>query len=103
MERFANDRRVRIYRSSSRDAAAEFTDDTFDWIYLDGDHSYEAVLNDLITWRPKVRRGGVLAGDDLNWRDEKGTRSVRLAVATFITKECLKVESLPAGQFMIRL
>ena len=102
-KRFANDNRVMVHRKSSREAAAAFPDGTFDWVYIDGDHSYDAVFNDLVSWKPKSRRGGVLAGDDLNWRDENGSLSVRFAVTSFVKAEGLNVEILPQGQFMIKL
>jgi hypothetical protein len=101
--RFANDGRVRVHRKSSRDAAAEFPDGALDWVYVDADHSYEAVLSDLVLWKPKVRCGGILAGDDLDWRDEHGRLDVRLAVDKFGADYGLDVETLPAGQFWITL
>lgn len=36
----------------------------FDFVYIDGDHSYEAVSEDLRAWWPLVRSGGILAGHD---------------------------------------
>ena len=36
----------------------------------------EAVLNDLRSWAPKLKRGGLLVGDDFQWRDEAGDFSV---------------------------
>ena len=33
-------------------------------IYLDGDHSYESVLDDLNNWYPKLKKFGVMCGDD---------------------------------------
>ena len=36
----------------------------FDWIYIDGNHTYEYVKQDLEGYRPKVKPGGYMAGDD---------------------------------------
>ena len=33
-------------------------------IFLDADHSYEAVRLDIETWLPKVKKNGILAGHD---------------------------------------
>lgn len=35
-----------------------------DLLYLDGDHSYDAVKEDINFWFPKVKKGGIIAGDD---------------------------------------
>jgi hypothetical protein len=37
-----------------------------DLAFIDGDHSYEQVKQDILTWKRKVRRGGLLAGHDYN-------------------------------------
>jgi methyltransferase family protein len=36
----------------------------FDWIYVDGDHQYEAVKKGLESYLPKVKPGGFITGDD---------------------------------------
>ena len=35
-----------------------------DLVYIDANHEYESVLNDMGKWLPKVRTGGILSGDD---------------------------------------
>lgn len=42
----------------------EFKDESFDFIFIDADHSYEAVKKDIEMWYPKVKQGGVIAGHD---------------------------------------
>ena len=41
-----------------------FDDEYFDFVYIDGDHSYEAVIKDLDSWYPKLKEYGVMCGDD---------------------------------------
>lgn len=59
-------RRVHIHRMTSEEAAALpiFKDGTLDWVYIDGNHTYKYVRQDILLWLPKVRSGGVLAGHD---------------------------------------
>lgn len=38
--------------------------DTYDMVYIDGDHSYEGALSDLRYYAPMVKRGGILVIDD---------------------------------------
>ncbi len=43
---------------------AGITDETFDFLFIDGDHSYEGVRADWLSWSPLVRPGGVVAFHD---------------------------------------
>ena len=36
----------------------------FDFIYIDGNHSYDFVKADLEAWWPKLKSGGAICGDD---------------------------------------
>jgi len=63
-EKFKNDARVEIVKKYSVDAAKDFEDGSLDWVYIDAAHHYQAVLNDLNAWMPKVKSGGYLCGDD---------------------------------------
>ena len=35
-----------------------------DMVFIDGDHSYEAVLADICAWSKHIRKGGILCGHD---------------------------------------
>jgi predicted O-methyltransferase YrrM len=50
-----------------------------DLLFLDGDHSYEAVVTDLKTYLPKVKAGGLLILHDWGWA-EGVQRAVRQTV-----------------------
>ena len=56
--RFAENSVVIIHRSKSVEAADQFPDECFDWIYIDGDHTSEAVFNDLQVWFTKLEGAG---------------------------------------------
>ena len=75
MDAIARDVRVRfdaqiadgiviVHRGTSIDAADAFTAGQLDWVYIDGDHRYEAVRDELTRYGGLVRTGGVIAGDD---------------------------------------
>jgi hypothetical protein len=48
----------------STEAARIFKPASVDLVMLDGDHSFAAVVRDIIDWRPRIRPGGVLGGHD---------------------------------------
>jgi predicted O-methyltransferase YrrM len=54
--------------ATSIDAAGLLADDLFDLVFLDADHSYASVRDDIACWRPKVRPGGILCGHDCEAR-----------------------------------
>lgn len=53
-----------VIRKKSLDAVNDFENESLDYVYIDGDHTYEGCLADIIAWWPKVKSGGILAGDD---------------------------------------
>ncbi len=55
---------VEIHRATSTDALPAFADASLDWVYIDGNHTYEAVSEDLRSYWPKVRDDGFLLGHD---------------------------------------
>jgi predicted O-methyltransferase YrrM len=48
----------------STQAAQRFEDNSIDAVIIDADHQYVSVREDLAAWVPKVKRGGIVAGDD---------------------------------------
>jgi len=56
--------RVQIVRATSAAASELFADESLDFVYIDANHAYLHVLEDLRLWTPKVRSGGLVAGHD---------------------------------------
>lgn len=61
------------------EAVKDFPNNFFDFVHIDGDHSYDAVMNDLIEWSKRVRVGGIISGHDYDpdW-------AVKLAVDDYV-------------------
>jgi hypothetical protein len=84
-----------VHRGGSTEVLATMPDGHLDWVYVDGDHSYGAVRDDLELSRRKVRPGGILAGDDYDWPE------VRRAVNQFLEEHGLSAR-LFGSQFRIQ-
>lgn len=55
---------ITILKQFSLDAVKSFSDNSLDFVYIDGDHSFNAAVQDIIHWTPKVKKGGIVAVHD---------------------------------------
>lgn len=53
-----------IVKGFSMDVVKDFEDESLDFVYIDGNHELPFVINDIIEWSKKIRKGGVVAGHD---------------------------------------
>ena len=53
-----------IIRKRSAQAITDFADESLDFVYIDGDHRYPFVVEDIREWSKKVRKGGIVSGHD---------------------------------------
>lgn len=91
---------VRILRERSTAAASRFEDESLDWVYIDGDHSYEGVKADLEAYYRTVKPGGILAGDDYGHVGSWFEDGVSRAVDEFAAR-CAALEVI-GTQFLLR-
>jgi hypothetical protein len=57
-------KRAIIIRKKSKDAVKQFEDKSLDYVFIDGEHTYHAVKEDITMWLPKVKPGGWIGGHD---------------------------------------
>jgi len=55
---------IKTLRLTSDDAADVLKDELFDFIYIDGIHTYEQVKIDIENYLPLVKPGGIIGGHD---------------------------------------
>jgi hypothetical protein len=46
------------------DALEGFPDNSLDFVFIDGNHSFPYVAEDIFYWEKKVRPGGIVSGHD---------------------------------------
>lgn len=110
--------RFDMIRAPSTEAAKRFPNNSVKFVYLDGNHDYKHVLEDLETWYPKMMPTGIMVGDDVNDTDESkrdangdvkieenglfyGYYGVKKAVEDFCRDKGLKYMFLPDKQFIL--
>ena len=56
--------KVKFIREFSEKASKFIEDESLDFIYIDGNHQYEFVKKDVELYYPKIKKGGIIGGDD---------------------------------------
>lgn len=92
---------VKIHRMTSFAAAKTFSDEYFDWIHIDGNHSYKYVLGDLDMYFSKIKSGGFITGDDYFFGAMRGF-PVQKAVNEFVYKSRIAKFDIENQQFIIQ-
>lgn len=74
--RFFNN--IILYKDFSYNVADKFEDKSMDFIYIDGDHSYDQVKQDLEMYLPKLKDNGIIGGHDYRkWNKFKVDNTIR--------------------------
>lgn len=79
---------ARVHRGLTGEILSAFRDETFDFIYVDADHSYAAVRADIHHSAPKLKPGGIMGFNDFGRivRPGFGVFGVHQAVSEFIVE-----------------
>ncbi len=56
--------RSTLIRDDSIGASKQIEDESLDLVWIDANHGYEWVRDDINAWFPKVKSGGIVSGDD---------------------------------------
>jgi hypothetical protein len=62
----------RVIRNTSVEAAKLIGDGVLDFVYIDANHEFLHVTQDISIWEKKVRPGGIIAGHDFTRRKQNG-------------------------------
>lgn len=68
------------YGMTSELASRMYQDHSLNLVFLDALHDYEHVLEDIRLWMPKIRKGGILCGDDYGQAHCEGVEQAVYAV-----------------------
>jgi len=67
-----HDKRVTLLKMLSVEASTKFANGFLDLVYIDGNHSHRAVMEDMDAWWPKVKTGGIMGGHDFLTKTDEG-------------------------------
>jgi len=57
-----------IIRASSMGVIDKFKDGSLDFVYIDANHNFKYVLEDINEWSKKIKVGGIVSGHDYIWQ-----------------------------------
>lgn len=60
-----------IIRKTSIEAAKDILDNSLDFVYIDGNHQFKFVTEDIYEWSKKVKPGGIICGHDYIYTNPK--------------------------------
>jgi hypothetical protein len=84
----AESRCIRI-KKTSREAVGMFAEGSLDFVFIDGNHSYEFVREDIASWFPIIKGNGLFSGHDYGNEEFPG---VKRAVDEFARSKGLRVK-----------
>jgi hypothetical protein len=58
---------VTFIRKTSMEGVKDFKENSLDFVYIDGNHLFDFVMEDIIHWSRRVRSGGIIAAHDFHY------------------------------------
>ena len=60
---------INAIRNDSVEASKNYADGSVDFVFIDGDHSYNGCKRDIEAWLPKMKPNSIFAGHDYAWHE----------------------------------
>lgn len=74
----------------SIDAVKKFEDESLDFVFIDGNHDFRHVTEDIDDWSKKVRKGGIVYGHDFMYYRGSNKMHVKYAVPAYLAAYNIK-------------
>ena len=74
---------IRILKATSVKGSEIVPNNDIDFVYIDANHQYEYVKQDIEVWYPKIKYGGIIGGHDYVFNSSHGSLDVKKAVDEF--------------------
>ena len=91
---FKLNHRCVVLRMTGVEALDQFADESIDILHIDGNHTEEIALNDAKMYLPKVKKGGYIWFDDVNWATTR-------CAWEFLNTQCTKDEARSTNEYFL--
>lgn len=81
---------VQVFRNKSSEVVNRFEDNSIDVLHIDGNHCEKLSYADAVDYYPKVRVGGYIFFDDINWSENTKDISTQKGV-NYLLQYCEKI------------
>jgi hypothetical protein len=88
-EKYSENKNVKLIKSDSSSYLRSIENDYYDIIYIDGDHSYTGVKNDLSESFYKIKNGGYIMGHDYEMNMDKAKNVYNFGVKKAVDDFCM--------------
>ena len=89
LEKYKNNSKVKLHKSYSTQFFENTENNKYDIIYIDGDHSYNGVKNDLKNAFEKIKHNGYIMGHNYEMNMIKAKTSYNFGVKDAVDEFCL--------------
>jgi hypothetical protein len=89
LDKYKNNENIQIHKANSITFLQNVEDNYYDIIYIDGDHSYTGVKNDLENAYKKIKNKGYIIGHDYEMNMEKAKTAYDFGVKGAVDEFCI--------------
>ena len=94
LDKYKTTTNINILKMTSVDGSKIVPND-IDFVYIDANHLYSYVKQDIETWYPKIKSGGIIGGHDYVKKNIYGSLGIKIAVDEFAIKNNKDVYYIP--------
>jgi len=89
----------KLVRKTSMDAVKDYKPNSIDFVFIDGNHEFDHVYEDIVEWTKIVKSGGIVCGHDYK-KDDKLKYGVIEAVNKYVEENNIPLYILRKGTFV---
>ena len=89
LDKYKENPTVKLYKSNSISFLENQDDNTYDIIYIDGDHSYNGAKKDLSNAFKKIKNNGYIMGHDYEMNMKKAKNIYNFGIKQAVDEFCI--------------